>query len=113
MENIQRIIEGIILGLFFSCLYLGGSFLTSYLSLYWNLWDPAYAWVIIGIIIYACLYENENSSKVTTTGIFSIVGMWIYHIVAGTQPQLWIYFVVNSIVCINIITTSIRKTFER
>lgn len=113
MENTQRIIEGIILGLSFSCLYLGSSYLAVYLSLYWNLCEPSSAWIIVGFITYSCLYESGFGLKGITIGAVSIIAMWLYHSIAGTQPQLWIYFVVNSIVCINIITTSIRKTFER
>lgn len=109
MENIQKLIERIILGLFFSSLYLGGSFLTSYLCDYWNLWNPVYAWVAIGVITYSCLYENGDTIPITTIGMFAIIGLWIYYIFAGTIPLLWVYIVVNSIVCLNIIITYIKK----
>ena len=98
MDNAVKITTGFALGLFLSSLYLGSSFLASYLTLYWNLWNPATTWFLIGVMTYASLWESE--SKLCAIGIFSI---------AGIIPPLWIYIVVNSIVCLNIIITCIKK----
>lgn len=107
MDNAVKITTGFALGLFLSSLYLGSSFLASYLTLCWNLWNPATTWFLIGVMTYASLWESE--SKLCAIGIFSIAGMWIYYIIAGIIPPLWIYIVVNSIVCLNIIITCIKK----
>ena len=93
MDNAVKITTGFALGLFLSSLYLGSSFLASYLTLYWNLWNPATTWFLIGVMTYASLWESE--SKLCAIGIFSIAGMWIYYIIAGIIPPLWIYIVVN------------------
>lgn len=78
MDNAVKITTGFALGLFLSSLYLGSSFLASYLTLYWNLWNPATTWFLIGVMTYASLWESE--SKLCAIGIFSIAGMWIYYI---------------------------------
>lgn len=109
METVQKIIEGIIIGLFFSCFYIGGSFLSSYLSLYWDLWNPAYAWITVGVITYSCVHQIET--KASIIGIILIIGLWISQIFTETIPLLWVYIVVNSIVCLNIIIACIKKAY--
>lgn len=108
MRNLGNTILKIAAGLFFSSIYLGISFLASYLSLYWNLWNPTWVWVTIGFITYAFLFE-EDKNGVNIMGVLSVIGMYLCHAITGYIPLLWVYIVVNSIVCFNIIIACIRK----
>ena len=89
-EFIFKIAEGI----FFSVIYLIIVYLASYLSIYWGWkeWEVGRIWFFIGFITYGILF-----------------GLIIYYHFSNLEPQLWIYIVLNTIICLNITTTCIKK----
>lgn len=97
-------------GLFFSIIYLTISYLASYLSIYWEWkWGVGTVWFMIGFITYSILFEQEINTAVNVLGIILNVGLLISCNYFKLEPQLWIYIVLNTIVCLNIITTCIKK----
>lgn len=99
-------------GLFFSIIYLAISYLASYLSVYWEWkWGVGTVWFIIGVITYSILFEQEVNTAVNVFGVILNIGILIFcnYYKFKLEPKLWIYIVLNTIVCLNIITTCVKK----
>lgn len=97
-------------GLFFSIIYLAISYLASYLSVYWE-WERGVGtvWFIIGFITYSILSDQEVNTAVNVLGVILNIGLLISCNYFKLEPQLWIYIILNTIVCLNIVTTFIKK----
>ena len=106
-EFIFKIAEGI----FFSVIYLIIVYLASYLSIYWGWkeWEVGRIWFFIGFITYGILFEEEVNTAVNVLGVILNIGLIIYYHFSNLEPQLWIYIVLNTIICLNISTTCIKK----
>lgn len=98
-------------GLFFSIIYLAISYLALNLcvSWKWEKWGIGETWFVIGFVTYSILFEQEVNTTVNVIGLISIIGLIVCYNDFVAQSQLWFYIVVNSIVCLNIIITCIRK----
>lgn len=97
-------------GLFFSIIYLIISYLASYLSFYLEYeLGAGTVWFIIGIIVYYILFEQEVNTTINILGIIFNIGLLITYNYLKFGPQVWIYILLNTIICLNIITTCIKK----
>ncbi len=97
-------------GLFFSSIYLIVCFLASYLSLYWE-WDLGIGgvWLVVGFTTYGIIFDEYKTSVINILGAILNVGLVISCSFLESEPRLWIYIVINTIICINIITTCIKN----
>lgn len=96
-------------GLFFSIVYLTIIYMMAYFSIYWEWeWGIGRVWFMTGFITYSILFEQDVNTNLNVLGVILIIGLLVfYHF--KLEPQLWIYIVLNLIVCLNIITTCIKK----
>lgn len=93
-------------GLFFSIIYLAISYLASYLSIYWEWEEWDFGWFVIGGMTYAFLVQENNIFNVV--GIILNIGLILFLSFSKAEPQLWVYIMLNIIVCLNIIIAAIR-----
>lgn len=107
--EISDIIFKIVKGLFFSIIYLAISYLVLYLAIYFDWrWNVNMIWFLIVSIAYCILFDKNDNNKVNILGvILNIVLIVISNL--KSEPQLWIYIVINTIVCLNIIITCIKN----
>lgn len=94
-------------GLFFSIIYLSSSYLISYLNIHfeWG-WKDSVAWLMIGFTTYYIIFENENGSfYIDLIGGILSLGLFVFILFSS---QLWAYFLINIIVCLNIIIAVVR-----
>lgn len=96
-------------GLFFSIIYITISYIGSYFSIYWE-WKCGVGsiWFMIGFITYFFLFEQNINTTLNVLGVILNIGLIVFHNFQ-LEPQLWIYIMLNIIVCSNIITTCIRR----
>lgn len=94
-------------GLFLSIIYLSTSYLISYLNIHfeWG-WKDSVAWLMIGFTTYYIIFENENGSfYIDLIGGILSLGLFVFILFSS---QLWAYFLINIIVCLNIIIAVVR-----
>lgn len=116
MEKTIHIMQGIIRGLIISVIYLGISFIATYTLKYFDL-APLFGWLTISIIIYTNLLDSDNlggsmkAGKILTYISISIyiIGLIYFICNESTTPPLWIYIVINSLVCLTIITSAVEE----
>lgn len=109
--KISNLIFKIATGLFFSIIYLSISYLFSYLNIYfeWG-WKNSMVWFMIGFLTYAVIFENEKGSFVIDIiGAILNIGLILYIYNSNYQPELLAYFLINIIICLNIIIAVIRN----
>lgn len=92
-------------GLFFSIVYLTISYLCSYFSIFWGWEGIGTIWFIIGFTTY-CILGEQVDTNINVWGCFLFI---ILPFSFKFVPQLWVYIVLNTIVCLNIIITCIMK----
>lgn len=107
--NLSNLTFKIAGGLFFSIIYIAVSYLVSYLSVYWD-WELGVGgvWFIIGYITYSTIFD-EYPFVVNVLGVIINIGIILLLFLKLVEPQLWIYIVLNTIVCLNIIITCLHK----
>ena len=101
MDKLLDIIGNFGLGLLFSAIYLGISFLLIYYSLYLS-----FLWFLILALIYIFLIKDGDCKTFSTISITFIIVMCWHYKDADFFP-LWVYIVINSITCLNIIVQSL------
>lgn len=108
--KISDFIFKIAAGLFFSIIYLAISYLGAYLSVYWEWkWDVGSVWFMVGYITYSILCALETNNIINGLGIIINIGLLFLIFYLDLEPQLWIYIVLNTIVCSNIIIACVRR----
>lgn len=88
-------------GLFLSAIYLGISFLLIYYSI-----SLSILWFLILALIYISLIRGGDCETFSTISIAFIIVMCWHYKDADFFP-LWVYIVINSITCLNIIVQSL------
>lgn len=99
MDKLFYIIGKFGCGLFFSAIYLSISFLLIYYSL-------SFLWFLILVLIYIFLIKDGDCETFSTISIAFIIVMCWHYKDADFFP-LWVYIVINSITCLNIIVQSL------
>lgn len=112
MDQIIDLLQRMNWGLFKGLIYIGFSSLAILLWNYWE-WDPMYAWFFTTIIFYCKDDDNDElfSFKYIDIliGIIILIGLFCFWPIYQEHVPIWVYLLMNSIVCINLLSYQLRK----
>lgn len=106
MDRLFEAIAHFALGLFWSAIYLGISFLLIYYSIYLSI-----LWFLILVLIYISLIQGGDCKTFSSMSMLFIIAICWHYKDADFFP-LWIYIVINLITCLNIIVQSLLDKYE-
>lgn len=117
MNDIFKILKGIIVGLFFTCAFIGVCLLGMHFSDVFG-WSRTslYLSIIVGSysMMFGLPFDDYRHYTKADTIIGAIVTFVIIFICAGKEAvPLGYYFLINSVIGINIILTSIKEAITK